>query len=80
MIYNLYDKFGFELDEEYRGMNPKFLIDYRVKKYRKERIEYIENGIGVAKIYSNQFIIFILADFFNNKIKKTHSLKPTNGK
>ncbi|HLS11810.1 MAG TPA: hypothetical protein VK050_06585 [Flavobacteriaceae bacterium] len=78
MIYNLYEKFGLELDEEYKRMSPKFLIDYQVKKYRKERVGYIKNGIEVATIYSNQFITLILTEFFNEKINKRNSRKSTS--
>lgn len=70
MIYNGFKKFGIDVGEDFRRIRPKFLVDYQIKKYRKEKQEYVKNGIEIAKTYSEQFITIIQTEFFNSKMEK----------
>ncbi|WP_157609326.1 Cthe_2314 family HEPN domain-containing protein [Psychroflexus torquis] len=70
MIYTQFKKYGLEVGEDFRRSMPEFIVDYRIKKYRSEKIEYINNGIEIAKTYSEQFITIIQTEFFADKMKK----------
>lgn len=70
MIYNGFKKYGIDIGEDLRRMRPKFLVDYQIKKYRKEKLEYVKNGLEIAKTYSEQFITIIQAEFFANKMER----------
>ncbi|MEP6262815.1 MAG: hypothetical protein ABJ092_14660 [Gillisia sp.] len=70
MIYNGFKKYGIDVGEDFRRMRPKFLVDYQIKKYRKEKLEYVKNGVEIAKTYSEQFITIIQTEFFANKMEK----------
>lgn len=67
MIYNGFKKHGMDVGEDFRKIMPKFVVDYRIKKYRKEKLDYIKNGIEIAKTYSEQFITIIQTEFFIRK-------------
>ncbi len=69
-IYNGFKKYGIEVGEEYRRLRPKFIVDYQIKEYRKEKLEYIKNGIEVAKTYSEYFITIILTELFHKLMNK----------
>ncbi len=70
IIYNGFKKFGIELGEDYKRMRPKFIVDYQIKEYRKEKLEYIQNGIEIAKTYSEQFITIIQTELFHKLMNK----------
>ena len=71
IIYNGFKKYGIEVGEDFKRIRPKFIVDFQIKKYRKEKLEYIKNGIEVAKIYSEQFITIIQTELFHRLMKKT---------
>lgn len=70
IIYNGFKQYGIELGEEFKKIRPKFLIDYQIKKYRKEKLEYIKSGVETAKIYSEKFITIMLTELFHKLMVK----------
>jgi len=69
-IYNIHEKYKIEIPEYYKTITPRFVVDYQIKKYRKEKLEYIKNGIRIAELYSNQFISIILQEFFSELLEE----------
>lgn len=69
LMYNGFKKFDMEVGEEFKRIRPKFIVNYEIKKYRKEKLEYIQNGTEIAKTYSELFITLILREFFHNEKK-----------
>ena len=49
---------------------PQGVVNYRIKEYKKERIEYIKCGTKIADTYVEQFITIILTEFFNKIMNK----------
>lgn len=70
MIYNESEKYDLEVGEDFKRLRPKIIIDYQVKRLRKERVEYIKNGKEIAENYINRFIYVILIEFFARKMNK----------
>ncbi|SFN99468.1 hypothetical protein SAMN04487989_10876 [Bizionia echini] len=75
MIYNGFKKYGIEVGEDYRKIRPKLIVDYQIKEYRKEKLEYIKNGIEIAKIYAEQFITIIQTELFDKLIKNKNCVE-----
>lgn len=69
-IYNGFKKFGIDVGEDYRKMRPKFIVDYQIKEYRKEKLEYIKKGTEIAKTYSEQFITIMQTELFYKLMNK----------
>ena len=66
MIYKQYEKFNLEVGEDFRRIRPKIIVDYQVTKYRRDKLNYIEEGKDIARQYSTQFENIILEEFFDN--------------
>lgn len=73
LIYNGFKKLGIEVSDDFKKMRPKFIVEHQIKLYRKEKLEYIKNGIDVARKYSELFITIILTEFLKNLSKKNYS-------
>lgn len=61
-IYENHEKLGLELDDEFKTLIPKFILDYQVKKLKKERINYIKDGINSVNYYSTKFMNIIFSE------------------
>ena len=68
-LYDMSKKFGIETDN-LETIRPKFIVEYQIKEYKKEKLEYIKNGTEIAKTYSDHFISLILTEFFAKMINK----------
>ncbi|MFY0631961.1 MAG: hypothetical protein JXR05_16485 [Flavobacteriaceae bacterium] len=69
-IYKGFEKFGLDIGDDFRKIRPKFIVDYQIKEYRKERLKYIKEGREIANNYINQILTIILAEFFEKKLNK----------
>lgn len=69
-IYKNAEKFGRDVSLNFRRIMPQGVVNYRIKEYKKERIEYIKIGTKIADTYVEQFITIILTEFFNKIINK----------
>lgn len=56
MIYKNSEKFNIELGDDFIKMMPKFYLEYKVKKYKNDRLLYIKSGNNVAEQYINFFM------------------------
>ncbi|WP_289658335.1 Cthe_2314 family HEPN domain-containing protein [Flavobacterium panacagri] len=65
MIYKNSEKFNLELNEVFRKMMPKFLLEYKIKKYKNERLLFIKSGNNAAEQYINFFMNVTLPEFLN---------------
>jgi len=61
-----------ENDYNFRRFHPKFLVKYRIKEFRKKRLEYVRSGNDVAEEYINQFINFALPNFQRRRKSKSN--------
>jgi len=68
-IYKNAEKYGYDVGEDFRRIIPKTFLNYLIKDYRKEKIDYIKNGTQIAENYIEQFETIILTEFFI-KVKK----------
>lgn len=41
-VYEMHERLGIKTDDSFKRMFPKFLIDYKIKTYRKKRIDLIK--------------------------------------
>jgi hypothetical protein len=69
-LYTNAEKYNINIGEDIRRMMPKSYIEYRLNKYKKERIEYVNNGIQIAETYVMQFVTILTNDFFVMIMKK----------
>ena len=69
-IYRNSEKLGHEVGENFRRIMPKGYVNYKIKEYRIERIEYIKSGTEIADTYVEQFQTIILTEFFNRIVNK----------
>ena len=69
-IYKNSEKFGRDVNEIFRRIMPQGVVNYRIREYKKERIEYIKSGTEIADTYVEQFITIILTEFFNKIMDK----------
>lgn len=56
MIYKNSEKFNMDIGEDLKRIMPKFIIEYRLKEFRKKRILYLKNGHDVVTQYINMFM------------------------
>ncbi|PIE48249.1 MAG: hypothetical protein CSA40_01330 [Flavobacteriales bacterium] len=70
-VYEGLKKYGIEPGDDLKRTIPKFVVEYSIKEYRKEKLEHVKKGIKVAKLYSERFITIILKEFF-----KKNNIKP----
>lgn len=68
LIHNYLEMDEGNLKKDFARIKPKFIVDFQIKKYRKERLKYVKDGQKVAETYINQFITLILNEFFHNKL------------
>lgn len=66
IAYKMSQRLGVETDRLER-IRPKFIVDYQVKEYRKEKLDFINKGVDIVKKYSENFITIILFEFFCKK-------------
>ena len=62
-IYKWSEEFEMDLGEDFKKIIPKFYIEYQLKKFRKQRIKFVKDGIVAATYYKNEFEKYILEDF-----------------
>lgn len=62
--YIISKQYGIKIDN-----HSKKHIFLEIKRYRKEKLNYIKNGIEIAEIYSLDFIYIMLIEFFTKKIE-----------
>lgn len=65
MIYRNSEKFNMKLGDGFRKMVPKFLLEYKLKKYKNERLLYIKSGNNAAEQYINFFMNVTIPEFLN---------------
>lgn len=74
-LYEAYEDLNEEVDDEVKRMFPKFIIDWRVKEYRKEKMKFVKETKKVIEAYVKNFFDEISLEFEKNKnIKKTHNI------
>ena len=73
MIYDQFKKLNLEVDKKFQRYRPKFLVDHEIKRYRKDKLEYISEGAEIAKQYAYQFETLILSELFNKAMNKKNA-------
>jgi len=68
-IYEMHERLGIENDIEFERMFPKFMIDFKIKEYRKNRILLINKIQSIIYDLEVEFLTS-LNDKFNKMIKK----------
>lgn len=62
-IYKWSEKDGYDVGEKFKLMMPKFLIEYKLRKFKKERIEFVKSASSATIYYKEEFFKHILIDF-----------------
>ncbi|GAA4027186.1 hypothetical protein GCM10022386_08190 [Flavobacterium cheonhonense] len=70
MLYKNSEKFNMDLGDEFKRMMPKFYLEYKIKKYKNERLKYIVNANDVAEQYVNLFINTTIPEFLKRAKSK----------
>ena len=78
MIYSSYEKYGIDVGDEFRRMVPKSYLNYELKRYRRDMLKNIKEGVDIAKAYSDQFITILQTEFFARKIKENSQNEKTD--
>lgn len=65
MIYKNSKRLNMEVGDDLRRIMPEFIIEYRLRKYKKEKVLFIKNGNEVATQYVNMFMNVTLPNFFD---------------
>jgi len=66
-IYEQYDRLKLEVDDDFKKLFPKFMIEYKIKEYRKNRIEMVENIQSMTYKIVKEFLAS-LNDKFNDNL------------
>lgn len=72
MIYRESEKFNIDVGEDLRLVMPKFGIEYRLRKFKKEKLNYIKNANEVVTQYVNLFMNVTLPVVIQTALKKQH--------
>jgi len=70
MIYKNSEKFDMDLDERYKTLMPRFILDYQIREYKKNKLNFIKQGNMVARQYINIFMNFTLPIAVNTAKQK----------
>jgi hypothetical protein len=73
MLYENAEKYGIELNELILKLKPKFLIEYKIGVYKKEKLEYITSGIEAVEHYVKEFNYYSMLIFMKS-LKNKNSL------
>ncbi|SDX75890.1 Cthe_2314 family HEPN domain-containing protein [Flavobacterium degerlachei] len=65
-IYKWAEKDGYNLGENFKLMMPKFLIEYKLREFKKERVKFVKNASIATIYYKEEFFKYLLIDFKNN--------------
>lgn len=72
LLYKNREMFDSEVDDNFRKFYPEGLLKFRIREFRKKRLEYIKNGNNVADEYSNMFVNVILINFLKKRNLKNN--------
>lgn len=57
------NQFDPSIKDDLQEITPEFIVNYKMKKYRKDKLHLIETSIKAARTYSNSFIDHIIVAF-----------------
>jgi hypothetical protein len=69
-IYDGYEKLSLELDDDYKQAMPKWILDWEIKDYRKEKLKLVMDSREVAEEYAKIFFESIADDFVKRRDNK----------
>ena len=70
IIYKNSEKFNIEIGDDFRKMMPKFYLEYKLKKYKNDKLLYIKSGNNVAEQYINFFMNVTIPEFLKRAKEK----------
>lgn len=62
LIYKTFESHNEEVDDDFKKIAPKYFLEYELKMYRKERVNFIKQSKIAAISYIDAFINYILID------------------
>lgn len=68
-IYELSEMLGEPVDNEFTQDFPKFLVDFRLRLYRKDRLKFVENILMVVCQYGAEFLDILAVQFLKKCIE-----------
>lgn len=72
-IYEGYRKLGIEIDDEFKRMIPRFVIDWQVKNYRNDRLKLVKSYIEIINQHIELFLNEVYPEFKKRKELKRHT-------
>lgn len=63
-------KYDMDLSNDYLEIFPQALLDYQIAKYRKEKTNYVKDGLKAAETYVDQFNSIMISEFLQKILKK----------
>lgn len=69
-LYEGYEKYGLELDNEIKKAFPKFIIDWKIKGYRKGKIKLVKDSKKKIEVYVKNFFDEMTPEFEKRKAGK----------
>lgn len=72
-IYEGFKKLGLEIDDEFKEMMPRFVLDWQVKNYRKSKLKLVRESRKHIENFAKIFFDSLSKEFKKRKeIKKIH--------
>jgi len=61
-VYKTFEQMNKEVDNNFQKIAPKFLLEYELKMYRKERVNFIKQSRIAAESYIDALVNYVLID------------------
>ncbi|MGD0710563.1 MAG: Cthe_2314 family HEPN domain-containing protein [Bacteroidales bacterium] len=73
-VYEMHERMGIETDTEFKKIFPKYLINYKIKEFKKNRIKLVSKVQDIIYELTNDFLVSLI-DEFEKKKKKHHNMR-----
>lgn len=70
-FYEEFEKYDIEIDDEMKRAIPKFILDWKVKEFRKGKINLVKESKKIIEVYVKAFFDEINTEFEKRRKKKT---------
>ncbi|MEZ4956697.1 MAG: Cthe_2314 family HEPN domain-containing protein [Saprospiraceae bacterium] len=74
-IYEGFEKYDIEIDDEMKRAIPKFILDWKVKEFRKGKINLVIESKKIIEVYVKTFFDEINTEFEKRRKEKTRHNK-----
>ncbi|RLZ08038.1 hypothetical protein EAH69_10595 [Faecalibacter macacae] len=73
-LYKLYKKMNIEVDDEIQNLIPEFILESKVKQYKREKVNFFKEVINLTEDFIKKFNILIIDYFLKNNLNNEATL------